>query len=363
MTSTIPASASPFQAIDSQLESIYAPIADDLSAVRQLYQQTILESSERRHLHKILVGHKQTAVLSDFHVDIVENISRHLLKTEGKWYRAALTVLAAASFGVRGTEVHQVAASVELVHLATLVHDDIIDNAEMRRGQVSVCNGWGNSVAVLLGDFLLSRAFKLLLASGSVPSQTALTVATGQMCLGEIKQLEQAQLFATTEEEYLEMIGHKTAALMAAATASGGYLAGLDENICGRLDHLGFALGIAFQITDDLLDYRSNLDTMGKDAGGDLRNGKITLPLIHLLRCQPEVRSLLENAADDDSAFVERLCVLMRDNGSYEYAFSLAQRYLDEVRDDLEILRERGADSGCLEAFGAMLEFIVSRNK
>ena len=361
---TIPTSPSPtpFESPIPTLAEIYAPIQPELEEVKKLYRETILESPEQRHLHEILTGDRTDPITTQFRVEVVERISKHLLRAEGKWHRAGLTALAAATFDARGVSVHQVAAAVELVHRATLIHDDVIDEAEVRRGQQSVCSGWGNSVAVLVGDFLFCRAFKLLLASGSIPSQTALTIATGQMCLGEIKQLGQACQFATTESQYLETIGHKTASLIAAATAAGGYIAGVDEDICGRLDHFGYSVGMAFQITDDLLDYRSTAAKMGKEAGGDLRNGKLTLPLIHLVDRVPESRDLARKSSEDPK-YTEALHTLMTESGSFDYAFALAQRYLDGARADLAQLRERGGAKDCLDALGLFLDFIYAREK
>lgn len=353
---------SPYRAAGPDLQSIYSPVLDDLKAVRKLFQETILESPERRHLHEILIGENGDVVPGEFRVEVVERITRHLIQAEGKWHRAAMTLLSAAMFGSRGVPVHQVAAAVELVHLSTLIHDDIIDEAEVRRGQKTVSSGWGNSIAVLLGDFLFCRAFKLLLASESVPSQTALTIATGQMCLGEIKQLGHSHQLTTTERDYMEMIGHKTAALMAAATAAGGYLAGVDEDLCGRLDHLGYTLGMAFQITDDVLDYRSNVSEMGKEAGGDLRNGKLTLPLIRLLALAPEMHGMAQ-ASFNDPVSAERLREAMLERGCHEYAFEMAQRYLEEAHADIRYLRKRGGTVECIDAFEDFIQFILTRDR
>lgn len=362
MSTPLTASPGPIPVSPSSLESIYAPIADELAQVQTLYRETILKTPEGRSFGQLLSENDGELDELFGGEEMLERVSSHLMRAQGKWHRPALTLLAARMWGERCQSARQVATSVELIHLATLVHDDIIDGAAVRRGQASVCGAWGNSVAVLMGDYLFSKAFSLLLASGSVASQNSLLLAVGKMCFGEINQLRQVRLFETTEQEYLETIANKTAALMASATAAGGFLAGAEEAICERLDHLGYSLGMAFQITDDLLDYRSNVHEMGKEAGGDLRNGKLTLPLIHLIREYPEIRDRIQTCAADRDA-MDRLHLLMTENGSYDYALEMARRFLDDARDDLRELRKQGGAQDCLDAFELFLDFILSREK
>ncbi len=342
------------------LSRIWEPVADEMTAVRQLYNECVLASSERNHIHEILAGDGAEFLPEDFRVEVADRVSRHLLQAEGKWIRAGLVLLAGYSYGGRGLPLRQVAVAVELIHLATLIHDDVIDQSTTRRGQVSICYGWGNSIAVLVGDFLFSKAFKLLLESGCVASQRALAVATGQMCLGEIKQLHHVHRFLMSEREYLQTIENKTASLMAAAAQSGGELACCSGEITSMLSRMGHNFGMAFQIVDDILDYTSSLSIMGKEGGGDLRNGKITLPLIHLLQRRPEMLPLVSDPHRSPD-FVDRLKREMEGVGSFQYSYNLARRYVDRARAELFRLRDDCKHPAGMDSLYELTELILTR--
>ncbi len=348
--------------VEDSLKSIFKPIAEQLEFTQTLYNETVLATTERNYLEHLLYGESESFIPKEFRVPIADRIASHLLLTQGKWIRSALVLLSAGACGIKSEPVRQVAVAVELVHLATLIHDDIIDEAAMRRGVPSVPANWGNSIAVLMGDFLLSKAFKLLLASKSIPSQTFLTRATGQMCLGEIKQLRNSQLKNPQEKEYLEMIENKTASLMSAATASGGHLGELEENHIESFHTYGHAVGMAFQITDDVLDYTSSTSTLGKEQGGDLRNGKVTLPLIHLLQNHPTAKELVENTEhlSDQS---DRLYQLMIDFGSFEYAYSVGRKYGEKAHKALNRLENSIEPSNCLISLHDLVDFILARRR
>lgn len=343
------------------LARIWEPVADEMTAVQELYRESVLASTERNYIHEILSGGGGDFLPEEFRVEVVDRISHHLLQAEGKWVRAGLLLLSAHAFAARGLPVQQVAVAVELIHLATLTHDDIIDQATTRRGEASVCHGWGNSVAVLVGDFLFSKAFKLLLESGSIPSQRALAVATGQMCLGEIKQLRHVHRFMTSESQYLETIEYKTAALMAAATQSGGELADCERGITETLSRIGYDVGMAFQIVDDILDYTSSLPTMGKEHGGDLQNGKITLPLMHLLQHRPDMLALVRDCHRSPEVF-EQLKTEMHEQGSFQYSYDLARRYIDRARADLLSLQDQCEQSEGIDGLRDLTELILTRD-
>jgi octaprenyl-diphosphate synthase len=331
-----------------------------MRAAQDLYRDCVLASAERNHIHQILMGESGDFLPDEFRVEVVDRISHHLLQAEGKWIRAGLVLLSAYVFGARGLPVQQVAVAVELIHLATLTHDDIIDQATARRGQVSVCHGWGNSIAVLVGDFLFSKAFKLLLESGSIPSQRALAVATGQMCLGEIKQLRHVHRFVTSESQYLETIEYKTAALMAAAAECGSELAECDRETVKTFSRIGHDIGMAFQIVDDILDYTSSLPTMGKERGGDLRNGKLTLPLIHLLQHRPDMLSIVQDCHRSPDA-VEQLKTEMHHQGSFRYSYDLARRYIDQARAALLSLRNECEQTDGIDNVYELTQLILTR--
>lgn len=342
------------------LTRIWEPIVDEMTAVGELYRESVLSSAERNHIHQILSAEGGDFVPEEFRVEVVDRISHHFLQAEGKWIRAGLVLLSAHAFGTRGVPVQQVAVAVELIHLATLTHDDIIDQATTRRGQVSVCQGWGNSIAVLIGDFLFSKAFRLMLDSGCIPSQKALAVATGQMCLGEIKQLRHVHRFLTSETQYLETIEYKTGSLMAAATESGGELAGCGPRITEPLSRIGHDIGMAFQIVDDILDYTSSLPTMGKEHGGDLRNGKLTLPLIHLLQRRPEMLALVRDDHCTPDA-IEQLKTEMYNQGSFQYSYDLARRYIQRARAELLTLRDWCKQRNGVDRLHDLTELILTR--
>lgn len=363
MSSTIPAfSDESSNAIGQHLSGVYAPVYSELEETLKLYEETILSTSERNILERLVMGDGRFVIPEPFRVDVVERISAHLLQGEGKWVRAGITLLSAGAFGAHGLPARQIATAVELVHLATLVHDDIIDEAHIRRGVETVSHNWGNSIAVLLGDFLFCKAFKLLLDSGSVESQTMLTRATGQMCLGEIKELEYSYRNGVNENDYLEMISCKTASLMAAASASGGRLARLDDEAVEHLHGYGHSIGMAFQIADDVLDYTSKLTQLGKEEGVDVRNGKATLPLIHLFERESDrACSILESDADVEEKR-EKLLSLMNDLGSIEYAYGVGRRYGDEAQAHLDALEPLVKSSECLQSLRSLIDFILDRD-
>ncbi|MFB3787488.1 MAG: polyprenyl synthetase family protein [bacterium] len=350
-----------FASCDLKISAILKPVRVQLAQTQQFYQETVLQTEERTYLHKLASGETGFWIPEEFRVQVVDKISNHILQSEGKWIRAALVLLTAKACGVAAPAVRQVAVAVELIHLATLVHDDIVDEAPMRRGLSSVPGNWGNSVSVLLGDFLLSKSFKLLLASGSIPSQNLLSQATGQMCLGEIKQLTCSYDTLLTEREYLEMIEYKTASLMAAASASGGHIGGLPEPAIERLHAYGHSLGMAFQITDDILDYTSTSSTLGKPQGGDLRNGKTTLPLIHLFnRDEKQARLILDSPAPMEQKTAD-LAALMRRLGSIEYAYKIAKRYGDIAKNSLKEIEPGIGPSECLNSLYQLVDFVLAR--
>lgn len=361
-------SASAFQDESSSfaeltLASLFDPIADELEQTQALYQETVLQTAESSYIHRLVSGDGFSFIPQEFRVPLADQIAGHLLKSEGKWIRSALVLLVADACGLRDLRVRQVAVAVEMLHLATLVHDDIIDEAPVRRGVQTVSNGWGNKIAVLLGDFLLSKAFKLLLSSGSIPTQKLLTRSTGQMVLGEIKQLCIQQQDEVSELEYLETIENKTASLMAAAAASGAYLAELPETLVEKAHGYGHSLGMAFQISDDVLDYTSNTNTLGKELGIDLKNGKSTLPLIHLMKHKrDQALSILSgNGPIEDKT--KKLVTLMHENGSVAYAYSVGHQFGQIARKNLEALEATFGVSASLSSLMGLVDFVLSREK
>lgn len=349
--------------VQDTLASLFEPVAGPLERTRQLYGESVLKTAERNYLHRILFGNAISYFPGEISVPEADRAAKHLLQSDGKWIRAALVLLSAKAGKTEGLPVMQVGAAVEMIHLATLIHDDIIDEAPMRRGIQSIPGGWGNSVAVLLGDFLFTKAFKLLLDSENVSVQSMLIHATGQMCLGEIRQLQYTRESSVSEKEYLETIESKTASLMAAACACGGELAGLDKKNVERLHGYGHSLGMAFQIADDLLDYTSSSVILGKECGGDLRNGNATLPLIHLLGNDgSNVKSIVESN-DSLEKKTKDLLELMNGMGSIDYARSVGQRYGDAAKYNLRELEKSIGSSASLTSLSDLVDFVLDRER
>ncbi|MBD3267676.1 hypothetical protein GF373_13485 [bacterium] len=342
------------------LSDIFQPVAVELGLAKDLYRCLLLDSNEKDFVESLLrlEGDGEDKIK----VEIVKHISRHLLQSPGKWIRAALVQLAAGLKNQKGEPVRQVSIAVELVHLATLVHDDIIDQAAMRRGLQSVPDRWGNSVAVLMGDLLLSKAYELLLLSKSIDSQFHMMRATNHMCLGEIKQLTDNDPAETSQEEYLQLIEFKTASLMGAASASGASLGGLNPDLVENIRLYGYALGMAFQIVDDILDYTTSAAVLGKEQGGDLRNGKATLPLIHFIQHDGAAAREIFNSTETDAVKTKRLLEMMNEAGSIEYAYSFAQKYGNLARENLHTVIEAIGPSACSDSMLHLIDFVMQRD-
>jgi octaprenyl-diphosphate synthase len=213
-------------------------------------------------------------------VALIPELAGHLIAGGGKRMRPMLTLACANLLGYPGTRHHKLAASVEFIHTATLLHDDVVDGSGMRRGRQTANLIWGNPASVLVGDFLFSRAFELMVEDGSLKVLRILSHASAVIAEGEVEQLTAQRRIDTDEEQYLTIISAKTAALFAAACRVSPVVAEADEDAELALESFGRHLGIAFQLTDDVIDYASDAVTMGKGVGDDFRDGKMTLPVI-----------------------------------------------------------------------------------
>ena len=217
------------------------------------------------------------------HVPLIAEVGRHILLSGGKRVRPLLFILAARMCGCQGNNLADFSTIFEYLHAATLLHDDVIDAAQVRRGATTANNIWGNQAVILVGDFLLSKALSLAVTTDRLKILKVLAHATTQMAEGEILQLIHAGNLKLTEAEYFEVITRKTAILMSAACQIGGILAGAPPAQEEALAQMGLNLGITFQLVDDILDYTGDQKQLGKEVGADLREGRITLPLIHAL--------------------------------------------------------------------------------
>jgi len=221
-------------------------------------------------------------------VALINQISEHIIAAGGKRLRPMLATIAARALGHQGSEPTQLAAIVEFIHTATLLHDDVVDESSLRRGRKTANALWGNAPSVLVGDFLYSRAFQLMVELDDMTIQRVLADATNAIAEGEVLQLLHVHNPDTDEPTYLRVIERKTAILFAAATRLGALVAGADAETQQRFSDYGLNLGMAFQIADDVLDYTSDAETLGKNLGDDLAEGKATLPLIHALSLADE---------------------------------------------------------------------------
>ena len=222
-----------------------------------------------------------TQLYSD--VGMIVEIVEHLIGAGGKRMRPMLVLLAGYACGGNGEDLRKLAAVIEFIHSSTLLHDDVVDESLMRRGQSTANAIWGNLSSVLVGDFLYSRSFHLMGALGSMDIMRVIGETVNQLAEGEILQLQHVHNPDVDEAAYMQVIKNKTAALFAASTMSGAVLAGADPDLQRRMQMFGEHLGYAFQIADDVLDYTADAEQLGKNLGDDLAEGKVTLPLIHAL--------------------------------------------------------------------------------
>jgi octaprenyl-diphosphate synthase len=267
----------------------------------------------------------------DSDVALIGQISEHIVAAGGKRLRPMLAVIAARALGYAGTAHHQLAAIVEFIHTSTLLHDDVVDESDMRRGRKTANALWGNAPSVLVGDFLYSRSFQLMVELDSMPVMRVLADTTNRIAEGEVLQLLHIGNPDTTEADYLRVIECKTAVLFAAATRLGGSLAGATAAQEQALHDYGMQLGLAFQVADDLLDYTADAATLGKNLGDDLAEGKATLPLIHALaQATPAERERLAAivAAGQLDALHE-VQQAIRTSGGLEASAALARHHAD----------------------------------
>ena len=294
-------------------------------------------------------------------IPLIPALAGHLISGGGKRMRPMLTLAGAEVLGYQGTRHHKLAAAVEFIHTATLLHDDVVDGSETRRGKEAANLVFGNPATVLVGDFLFSRAFELMVEDGSLKALKILSSASAIIAQGEVDQLMAQRLIETSEERYLGIIGAKTAALFAAASRIAAVVAERDETEERALDDYGRNLGIAFQLVDDAIDYDSEAAEMGKDRGDDFREGKMTLPVIlAYARGNDEERRFWQDAIagfrndDDDLAHAVEL---IRKHDAVNATRQRARHYAERAIDALSIFPDSKARSAMAEA----AQFSVSR--
>jgi octaprenyl-diphosphate synthase len=267
-----------------------------------------LVAADLNHVNAVILERMQSEVI------LIPELAGHLIAGGGKRMRPMLTLASARLLDYQGTRQHKLAAAVEFIHTATLLHDDVVDGSGLRRGRRTANIIWGNPASVLVGDFLFSRSFELMVEDGSLKVLKILSHASNIIAEGEVNQLSAQRQVETSEDRYLEIISAKTAALFAAACKVSAVVAEREEQVEWALESYGRNLGIAFQLVDDAIDYAEDSATMGKDQGDDFRDGKVTLPVIlAFARGDAAERNFWREAmggqrvSDDDLAEARRL--------------------------------------------------------
>ncbi len=294
-------------------------------------------------------------------VPLIPDLARHLVDSGGKRLRPLLTIAAARLNGYRGSHHVKLAAAVEFIHTATLLHDDVVDVSALRRGKIAANVVWGNKSSVLVGDYLFSRAFQLMVQAGDVAVLDVLASASAVIAEGEVLQLRSANNLATSRDHYLRVITAKTAALFAAAAETGAMIAGGTEDFIAAMRAYGHALGISFQLIDDALDYSGRQAQMGKSIGDDFREAKVTLPVIVAFERADQVaqefwRRTIEDGAQHEGD-LKRAIAYVDETGAIEETGALARRYADQAMTALAAVPSHEIR----DALMAVAEFCVGR--
>lgn len=294
------------------------------------------------------------------HVPLVEEISHYLIEAGGKRLRPLLVLLAANACGYRGTDHIKLAAIIEFLHTAMLLHDDVVDASELRRGRKTVNASWGNPASVLVGDFLHSRAFEMMVEIGDMRVMEILSRATNTIAEGEVQQLTYVGNPDLTQEDYMQVITRKTAMLFQAASHAGAVLSGASETEEAALRDYGLYLGLAFQLVDDVLDYEGDTEALGKNVGDDLAEGKVTLPLIATMRDgTPEqaevIRSAIRERGARDLAIIAET---VRESGGLAYTARESEAQVNKAIACLDVLQE----STFKDAMNKLASFAVQRS-
>jgi octaprenyl-diphosphate synthase len=293
-------------------------------------------------------------------VPLVNQVAEYIVAGGGKRLRPVLLLLVAGAFRKCDARAHAFAAVIELIHTATLLHDDVVDESDLRRGRKTANSVFGNAASVLVGDFLYSRAFQMMVSVGDMDVMRVLADATNTIAEGEVLQLMNIGDAAVTEESYLKVIRYKTAKLFEAAGRIGAMTAGADAAICARMGEYGMRLGTAFQLVDDVLDYSGDVTQTGKNLGDDLNEGKATLPLLRVLECgsaeqRDTVRkALTEPGSADFPAVLEAICA----TGALEYTENAAR---DEAARAAQLLESLPAGQN-RETLLELCSFAVERS-
>ncbi|MDX2470353.1 MAG: polyprenyl synthetase family protein [SAR324 cluster bacterium] len=330
-------------------------------------QQKMTEQKSLKEILEPIQSHLITVedlVMKNLETDIplLTEVGQYILKAGGKRVRPALLLFSCGALSEISQDAYLAANIVEYIHTATLLHDDVVDNADLRRSKQSARSIWGNEASVLVGDYLFTVSFKSLATLKKMDLVHALSRCTTMMARGEILQLVRDNEDAS-EEEYLEIIHHKTASLMGVAMEMGAIIGGGDAAQVKALYEVGHAIGMAFQLVDDALDYQLENAALGKEQGTDLKERKITLPLSHLLQSanEKEKSQILDILDADEITEMDIALVakMMDEKGSVAYTLSRAQDYIDNAEVALKTLPQNEYSKGIFE----LANFVISRNR
>ena len=324
----------------ADLLQLFEPVRDDLEAVEREFTRQVQSQ-----------------------VHVIPEIGNYLLKSGGKRVRPAVLLMSARLCGYTGPRAILNAAIVEFIHTATLVHDDIIDDADVRRGRKAVHSQWGNDVTVLAGDFLYIKSMAMALTQDTLDIVRLLCDVTLRMIEGELYQLTKNGVVDLSEEEHFDIIRRKTAHLFGGCAQIGGMLGEVGTDREQALREYGFSLGMMFQLVDDLLDFTGAAEALGKPVGADLRDGKITLPLIHLLEHGgAEAGELIRGVVRDRDVTTEdwaRLKALLAEHRSIEYAYGRAVEFGEAAKRQLRVF----TPSPERDALMALADFVLLRDR
>ena len=320
------------------IEQIKVLAESDMQSVNQLIQQQV-----------------------DSDVALINQLGFYIVNSGGKRLRPLLTVLAARALNIQSKQHHTLAAIIEFIHTATLLHDDVVDESTMRRGRETANALFGNQASVLVGDFLYTRSFQMMVSLNSMRVMEILSDSTNRIAQGEVQQLMNCNDPNTTEESYFDVIYGKTARLFEAATQLAAVITGQTKEIEVAMQDYGKHLGTAFQLADDLLDYESDADAMGKNAGDDLAEGKPTLPLLYAMwHASEEDAALIREAIEKANGLphLERILGVMEETGALDYTRQKANEEADKAITALSAI----PDSDYKKALIALAHIAVDRN-
>ena len=318
------------------IQSIYSLIKEDMTSVDAMIQARLQSD-----------------------VVLINQLGLYIINSGGKRLRPALAILCARACGYQGEKHINLATIIEFIHTATLLHDDVVDNSDMRRGRETANNLWGNEASVLVGDFLYTRSFEMMVEMDSMRLMKILSHTTNIIAEGEVLQLLNCHDADTTEESYLEVIHHKTAKLFEAAGLLGAVITNSSTEIESAMSRYAMHLGSAFQLVDDLLDYSESSETIGKNIGDDLAEGKPTLPLIYAMKHGNEqqaqlIRTAIEEGQRDK---IDDIITIINDTGAITYTSQAAKQEVANAKAALAII----TDSTYKDALLALADFSIER--